>query len=106
MIDLNKLQGFTPGPWKHGSECDGWEIVTNNRGNIIANVNAESGPDAASVPAMRVMPATGNAALIAAAPEFLELAKLGLELAEYVAAHPGDRIMRDMAVALREKAKS
>lgn len=40
-------------------------------GGIVANVNSETGPDAASAPATRKMPSEANARLIAAAPDML-----------------------------------
>ena len=64
----------TAGPWGYGWETSAreWAIITNSAGNIIANVNTESGPDAQSVPATRKMPAEANARLIAASPDLLE----------------------------------
>ena len=63
----------TPGPWTHGWENDSreWAIVTNAAGQIIANVNTESGPDMAPLVSDK-MPTDANARLIAAAPELLE----------------------------------
>ena len=80
--------GYTRGPWGYGWETSAreWAIITNSAGNIIANVNTETGPDAQSVPATRKMPAEANARLIAAAPELLEALKATLEEIERVEA--------------------
>ena len=69
----------TPGPWTHHSESidsnfEHWEIITDKSGNIIANVNAEMGPDIAPLVSIK-MPKSANAALIAASPELLEALK-------------------------------
>lgn len=74
----------TPGPWKYGrqSVSPDWVIVTDAAGSIVANVNTETGPDAASRPAMRVMPADANARLIASAPELLAALEYVLNCAE------------------------
>ena len=49
----------------------GWVLVTTSDGNIIANVNTETGPDIPPAVSTK-MPAMNNATLIAAAPEMLE----------------------------------
>jgi len=76
--------GHTPGPWQiyTGSDADrarkdGFVLVVagGQSGRIVANVNAESCPDAYSAPAFVRMPVEANARLIAAAPEMLELLK-------------------------------
>lgn len=63
----------TPGPWHFSFESadPNWSIVMDRSGGIVANVNSETGPDAASAPATRKMPATATARLIAAAPDML-----------------------------------
>ena len=65
----------TPGPWRIGDEGAGsdWAIVTDAFGSIVANVNAETGPDAISAPATRKMPRDANARLIAEAPAMAEI---------------------------------
>lgn len=61
----------TPGPWKVKSEQidPEWAIVEDNHGNIVANVNSETGP--ALYLDTTKMPKDANAHLIAAAPELL-----------------------------------
>lgn len=70
---MTDQQKHTPGPWKFGFESasSDWAIVTDASGGVVANVNAESGPDAISAPATRKMPREANARLIAAAPDLL-----------------------------------
>lgn len=63
----------TPGPWSfsfESSSCE-WAIVTDSNGNIVANVNSETGPDLPPLVSIK-MPQTANARIIAAAPEMLE----------------------------------
>jgi len=62
----------TPGPWKYGWETPAreWAQVTTAQGNIIANVNTETGPDIPPLVSKK-MPADANARLIAAAPDLL-----------------------------------
>ena len=64
----------TPGPWEISLRemLDGWVIVVDRDGGIVANVNTETGPN---IPPLvsRKMPAGANAALIAAAPEMLSM---------------------------------
>ena len=66
----------TPGPWEISLRemLDGWVIVADRDGGIVANVNTETGPN---IPPLvsRKMPAGANAALIAAAPELLAALK-------------------------------
>lgn len=63
----------TPGPWKYSNESvdPNWFIVTAAGGNIVANVNCETGPDIPPLVSIK-MPALANAHLIAAAPDLLE----------------------------------
>lgn len=63
----------TPGPWKvlHESNDPLWSVVCDKHGNIIANVNAETGPDLPPL-TPRIMPKDANANLISAAPDLLD----------------------------------
>ena len=63
----------TPGPWRVDSSMvhTGWVLVTTSDGNIIANVNTETGPDIPPAVSTK-MPAMNNATLIAAAPEMYQ----------------------------------
>lgn len=63
----------TPGPWKYSFESIdlAWAIVTDSNGNIIANVNSETGPDLPPLVSTK-MPQIANARLIAAAPVLLK----------------------------------
>ena len=67
------MNKHTPGPWKWSVESvdPEWAIVTAAGGNIVANVNSETGPDIPPLVSTK-MPQMANAALIAAAPELLE----------------------------------
>jgi hypothetical protein len=80
----------TKGPWMvdYQHVDPSWGIVVDKYGSIVANVNAETGPDATSVPAMRVMPLEDNARLIAAAPELLEALKLFVQEYNKVSGYP------------------
>ena len=64
----------TPGPWRVDSSMvhTGWVLVTTSDGNIIANVNTETGPDIPPAVSTK-MPAMNNATLIASAPRMLEV---------------------------------
>lgn len=64
----------TPGPWRVDSSMvhTGWVLVTTSDGNIIANVNTETGPDIPPAVSTK-MPAMNNATLISAAPRMLEV---------------------------------
>lgn len=74
----------TPGPWEISLRemLDGWVIVVDRNGGIVANVNTETGPN---IPPLvsRKMPAGANAALIAAAPEMLAILEELRESASY-----------------------
>lgn len=63
----------TPGPWSVDSSMisTGWVLVTKSNGDVVANVNTETGPDIPPTVSIK-MPALSNAHLIAAAPEMLE----------------------------------
>jgi hypothetical protein len=67
------MNKHTPGPWSFHADTNGWCLVMSGGkdGDIVANVNPESCPNAKSAPAFVVMPAQANARLIAAAPELL-----------------------------------
>lgn len=75
-MDITKLEGYAPGPWKFWPIGKGYtvECGPNPTGSI------------AMVDGMRGDMQRANAALVAAAPDLLALAKLGLELAEAVIA--------------------
>ena len=62
----------TPGPWRVIFESidPEWSVVTDARGNIVANVNSETGPDVPPLVSTK-MPRDANARLIAAAPDLL-----------------------------------
>lgn len=66
----------TPGPWdvRHESIDPEWAIVCASGGRIVANVNAETGPDIPPLVSIK-MPRDANARLIAAAPDLLALAE-------------------------------
>ena len=66
------MSKHTPGPWevRHESIDPRWAIVTTSMGDIVANVNAETGPDIPPLVTTK-MPRAANAALIAAAPDLL-----------------------------------
>jgi hypothetical protein len=70
----------TPTDWKISKEDsdDNWAIITDSHGNIIANVNTETGPTSNSFPTRVKMPAKENAALISAAPEMLAVIERAL----------------------------
>ena len=74
----------TPGPWEISLRemLDGWVIVVDRDGGIVANVNTETGPN---IPPLvsRKMPAGANAALIAAAPDMLAVLEELRESASY-----------------------
>ena len=74
----------TPGPWEISLRemLDGWVIVVDRDGGIVANVNTETGPN---IPPLvsRKMPAGANAALIAAAPAMLAMLLELQECADY-----------------------
>ena len=63
----------TPGPWSVDSSMisTGWVLVTKSNGDVVANVNTETGPDIPPTVSIK-MPALSNAHIIAAAPEMLE----------------------------------
>ena len=65
-------QKHTPGPWevRHESADPEWSVVVASGGRIVANVNAETGPDIPPLVATK-MPKDANAALISAAPDLL-----------------------------------
>jgi len=81
----------TPGPWSYSWESDtrDWAIVTADGGQIVANVNTESGPDTHSVPAMRQMPAEANARLITAGPDMAEALRLGAAYDDLLKSYAG-----------------
>jgi len=60
---------WTPGPWKFGWETNDkrWGIITNSKGDIIANVNTQTGPDLSPLCPI-VMPCVANANLMIASP--------------------------------------
>ncbi len=55
----------TPTPWNIHYEQDGqeWAVITDSNGNIIANVNSETGPDIPPLVSVK-MPHKSNAAHI------------------------------------------
>ncbi len=63
----------TPGPWKWSQESvdPEWAVVTSEGGNVVANVNSETGPDIPPLVSTK-MPQHANARLIAAAPAMYE----------------------------------
>ena len=74
----------TPGPWKVDSSMisTGWVLVTNSNGDVVANVNTETGPDIPPLVSIK-MAALSNAHLIAAAPDMLKMLLELQECAEY-----------------------
>ncbi len=64
----------TPGPWSVDSSMisTGWLLVTKSNGDVVANVNTETGPDIPPTVSIK-MPALSNANIIAAAPEMLAI---------------------------------
>ena len=62
----------TPEPWHISQESidPNWSVVVDKSGNIVANVNAKSGPDVPPLVSTK-MPVSENARLIASAPELL-----------------------------------
>ena len=64
----------TPGPWRVDSSMisTGWVLVTKSNGDVVANVNTETGPDIPPTVSIK-MPALSNAHIIAAAPEMLAI---------------------------------
>lgn len=98
-MDINKLTGHTPGPWLTPESFRGDLPVyaRNQKRSYIALVNTER-PDWKE-----------NAEVIQASPDLLELAKLGLDLAEACIGAEGDKPLVPMDVyrkarALKEKA--
>lgn len=81
-----KMMSHTPGPWSVDSSMisTGWVLVTKSNGDVVANVNTETGPDIPPAVSTK-MPAMNNATLIAAAPEMLEALENCLG---FVVAHP------------------
>ena len=80
------MMSHTPGPWSVDSSMisTGWVLVTKSNGDVVANVNTETGPDIPPAVSTK-MPAMNNATLIAAAPEMLEALENCLG---FVVAHP------------------
>lgn len=74
-LDPTRYEGHTAGPWdyRHESIDPEWGIVCASGGNIVANVNSETGPDIAPCVSTK-MPINQNARLIADAPAILALA--------------------------------
>lgn len=64
----------TPAPWSFHRETPDseWVLVTDPNGNIVANVNSESGPDIPPLVSTK-MPQSANAHLIRTAPELYNL---------------------------------
>lgn len=63
------MSNHTQEPWKINTDDDrdGWSIITNNSGSIIANVNCITGPElVGGMPVDVVMPAEDNAKRIVA----------------------------------------
>lgn len=63
------MSKHTQEPWKINTDeaHDGWSIITNKSGSIIANVNGKTGPELiGGMPVDRVMPAEDNARRIVA----------------------------------------
>jgi len=94
----------TPGPWEISLRemLDGWVIVVDRDGGIVANVNTETGPN---IPPLvsRKMPAGANAALIAAAPDMLEALEAMVEMVEMNGL--GKRYALDLAASAITKAR-
>ena len=103
-MDITKLTGFTPGPWRvrvHPFNSDEFYVSAPmtaehpycGRATGIEILSDEDYPTKRA-----------DASLVAASPVLLELAKLGLELAEEVSF--GDNLERqaELARALRELA--
>lgn len=111
MIDLEKLKGFTPGKWhleqgsaaKKGEFCVVHDLPRDANGVINIRSIGKTFEYTGEAEAI------ANANLFAAAPDLLELAKLGLELAEVVAKTFKSPLysckMIELARALREKAR-
>lgn len=99
-MDITKLTGYTPGRW---FSPDTW------RGDRPVYAKPKIGP--------RVLICTmgsagseseeqANTEAVLAVPDLLTVAKMGLELAEYVQKHSGaDDLMREKARALIDKAR-
>lgn len=96
----------TPGPWKVSTESadPDWAVVTTTHGNVVANVNSETGPDLTPLVSVK-MPQNANARLIAAAPDLLASFR---ELASYLVMEHGvdwarhsEMMCRASAIALR-----
>ncbi len=90
----------TAGPWRVLHECADpeWCVVVALGGRIVANVNAETGPDIPPLVSTK-MPKEGNALLIAAAPELAAalLALVGPNAATSLCIHkPKDSLGRVM----------
>lgn len=81
----------TPGPWeiRHESTDPEWAVVVATGGRIVANVNAETGPDIPPLVSTK-MPRDANARLIAAAPDLLEALQRTVEALEYWLPRHGD----------------
>lgn len=79
-MDINKLQGYTPGPWLKAGDnrvyADRKFATTPMQRDVVI---ADKGARTLSTDELNA-----NASLIASAPTLLALAKLGLELAEAV----------------------
>jgi len=99
-----KMMSHTPGPWRVDSSMvhTGWVLVTTSDGNIIANVNTETGPDIPPAVSTK-MPAMNNATLIAAAPEMLEALEAMVEMVEMNGL--GKRYALDLAASAIRKAR-
>lgn len=65
----------TPGPWRFDWEPNReWGIILDKSGNIVANVNTETGPDIPPLVSQK-MPCGENGKLIALTPELLAVCK-------------------------------
>ena len=80
----------TPGPWSVDSSMisTGWVLVTKSNGDVVANVNTETGPDIPPTVSIK-MPALSNAHIIAAAPEMLEALEYAIKQVPELASVPG-----------------